>query len=72
MLKSTLVYLLYKDEMLSVCLSVGTFWHVCTSTVSPRIDVRLARNEAPFLGEQAVHFKMAISFVVYGALIVRV
>ena len=60
----SLYFLLYKDEMLSVCLSVRTFWHARSSAVSSRIDARFARNEAPLLGEQAVHFKMVLFHVV--------
>ena len=33
------------------CLSVGTFWHACNFTVSPRIDARFARNEVSILRE---------------------
>ena len=51
--------------MLSVCLCIGTFWHARSSAVSPRIDARLSQNEAPFLGEQAVHFKMVLIHVVH-------
>ena len=46
------------------CLSVGTFWHAQSSTVSPHIDTKLARNEAPILREKAVHFKMVLIHVV--------
>ena len=42
--------------MLSVCLSVRTFWHARSSVVSPRIDARFARNEAPIIGEHGVSF----------------
>ena len=50
--------------MLSVCLSVSSLWHACSSAVSPRIDIKLAQNEAPVLGEQAVLFKMVLIHVV--------
>ena len=59
-----LVYYIKTKCCLSVCLSVGTFWHARSSAVSPRNDVRLARNEAPVLGEQAVQFKMVLIHVV--------
>ena len=50
--------------MLSVCLSVRTFWHARSSAVSSHINARLARNKAPVLGEQALHFKMVLIHVV--------
>ena len=56
--------LLYKDEMLSVCLSVGTFWHARSFAVSPRIRAKFARNEAPVLKEHGVRFKMVLIHVV--------
>ena len=58
------IYYIKTKCCLSVCLSVGTFWHARSSAVSPRNDVRLARNEAPVLEEQAVHFKMVLIHVV--------
>ena len=57
-------YLLYKDEMLSVCLSVRTFWHARSFAVSPRICTKFAQNEAPILGEHGVRFKMVLIHVV--------
>ena len=50
--------------MLSVCLSVRTFWHARSFVVSPRIDARFARKEAPVLGEHGVRFKMVLIHVV--------
>ena len=50
--------------MLSVCLSVGTFWHARSFAVSPRIRVKFARNEAPVLKEHGVRFKMVLIHVV--------
>ena len=58
-------HLLYKDKMLSVCLSVSTFWHARSFAVSPRIRAKFARNEAPILGEHGVHFKMVLIHVVH-------
>ena len=56
--------LLYKDEMLSVP-SVGSFFrHARSSVVSQRIDARLARYEAPVLGEHGDFLKMVLSPVV--------
>ena len=46
------------------CLSVGTFWHARSFAVSPCISAKVARNEAPVLGEHGVHFKMALIHVV--------
>ena len=50
--------------MLSVCLSVRTFWHAHSFAVSPRIRAKFARNKAPILGEHGVHFKMVLIHVV--------
>ena len=50
--------------MLSVCLSVRTFWHARSFAVSPRIRAKFARNEAPILGEHGVRFKMVLIHVV--------
>ena len=55
-LTKQLVYLLYKDEKPSVCLSVGTFWHALSFAVSPRIRAKFAQNEAPIIGEHGVSF----------------
>ena len=57
-------YLLYKDEKLSVCLSVGTFWHARSFVVSPHICAKFARNKAPVLREHGVRFKMVLIHVV--------
>ena len=59
-----LVYYIKTKSRLSVCLSVGTFWHARSSAVSPRTYARFARNEAPVLGEYAVLFKMFVIHVV--------
>ena len=49
---------------LSVCLSVGTFWHARSFAASPRIRAKFAQNEAPVLGEHGVLFKMVLIHVV--------
>ena len=50
--------------MLSVCLSVGTFWHARSFAGSPRIRAKFTRNEAPVIGEYGVRFKMVLIHVV--------
>ena len=69
----TLLSLLYKDEKLSVRLS-ALFWHARSSMVSPRINARLARYEAPVLEEHEDFLKWfyAQPFAVYVALNTRV
>ena len=69
----TLLSLLYKDEKLSVRLS-ALFWHARSSIVSPRINARLARYEAPVLEEHKDFLKWfyAQPFAVYVALNTRV
>ena len=51
-------YLLYKAEKPSVCPSVcPSRWYLA---IFAWIDIRLARNEAPILGEHVVLFKKAV------------
>ena len=51
-----LIYYIKTKSRLSVCLSVGTFWHALSFAVSPRIRAKFARNEAPIIGEHGVSF----------------
>ena len=54
------IYLLYKAEKPSVCLSVRpsvcTFWHADNSAVSARIETGLARNESCVFEDHEVYF----------------
>ena len=48
--------LLYKAEKPSVCPSVRSFLVAWISAVDARIDVKLARNEAPVFWDYEVYF----------------
>ena len=58
------IYYIKMKSRLSVCLSVGTFWHARSFAGSPRICTKFTRNEAPVIGEYRVHFKMVLIHVV--------
>ena len=55
-LRKGYIYYIKTKSRLSVCLSVGTFWHALSFAVSPRIRAKFARNEAPIIGEHGVSF----------------